>query len=108
MRHNGYVALVISTLCATPTLARGPGSPACQADLARAERLIEAVAARDRAGPAADRARLCAVLRRNRSDMAAAAAIMRVCLTGHARGENVGQLAASIEDVEAVIARRCR
>ena len=93
---------------AVPALAQGPGSAQCQADLGRAWRLVENVAARDRRGPIADTARLCATLRLNRREMAEAAGLMNRCMTGHARGENVGQIVASLGDVDAVIARRCR
>lgn len=53
-------------------------------------------------------ARICATLKRNRTDMAAAAENPDRCLTGHERGENVGQLRASVADVDAVMARHCR
>jgi hypothetical protein len=102
------IVLVAFAHMPLPALAGTVDTPQCRADLPRAQALIEAVAARDRQGPISDNARLCAVLRRNSADMRGAAEILNRCLTGHERGENVGQLVASVEDVNAVIARRCR
>lgn len=102
------VLVVLALLFPLPALAATIDTPQCRADLPRAARLIDAVAARDRAGPIRDTARLCAALRLNRRDMAGAADILNRCLTGHERGENVGQLRASVADVDAAIARRCR
>ena len=98
----------LTLLWALPAHAATVDTPQCRADLPKAARLIDAVAARDRAGPIRDTARLCAALRRNRADMKAAADILNRCLTGHERGENVGQLVASIADVDHVVATRCR
>lgn len=80
----------------------------CSGELAQASRLVEEVAARDRQGPIADTAKLCQTLRANRSAMTRAAYIMNKCLSGHARGENVGQLLASVEDIDGIIRQKCR
>lgn len=106
MRKAAVPALI--ALLASPALAGMVETPQCRADLTRAHRLIQDVSARDRKGKEANAARICATLKRNRTDMAAAAEILDRCLTGHERGENVGQLRASVADVDAVMARHCR
>ena len=83
-------------------------TPDCRTALARANTLVGAVAQRDRGSRPAGTAAICNVLRLNRRDMREAADHMQRCMTGHERGENVGQLMASVEDVDAVLARRCR
>jgi hypothetical protein len=100
--------LVIASLACGPALANPAPLPGCEAQLRRAWLLVEQVAARDRAGPIRDQARLCQTLRQNLAEMSEATGYMQRCLTGHARGENVGQMRASIDDVTAVLNRRCR
>lgn len=84
-----------------------PADPQCARDLQRAGDLVSAVAGRDRGGPYGPAA-ICGVLRANLRDMGAATDIMKRCMRGHALRENVGQMEASMEDVRAVIARKCR
>jgi len=84
-----------------------PGDAQCAMDLSRANTLVAAVAGRDKGGPYKPEA-ICGVLRANLRDMREAAIIMRRCMTGHAFRENVGQMEASMEDVQAAISRRCR
>jgi hypothetical protein len=48
------------------------------------------------------------VLRQNLQDMVEAREPMNRCLIGHAHGENVGQMDASIEDIRYILANRCR
>lgn len=105
--RSAVMAFALALAAAGNAEAGTVDSPQCRSDLPRAARLIEAVAARDRAGPIRERARLCTTLKQNRTDMAVAAEILNRCLTGHERGENVAQLRASVEDVDAVIARGC-
>lgn len=104
MRH--LLAVMIFALAPFAAQA-APGDPQCSADLARADALISKVAARDRGGPVKPEA-LCSVLRANLRDMTEANAIMRRCMTGHALRENVGQMEASMGDVQMVISKRCR
>jgi len=104
MRH--LLAVMIFALAPLAAHA-APGDPQCSVDLARADALISKVAARDRGGPVKPEA-LCGVLRDNLRDMTEANAIMRRCMTGHALRENVGQMEASMGDVQMVISKRCR
>ena len=50
---------------------------------------------------------LCALLRRNSADMSEAGRLMDRCLTGHERGENVGQIRESLGDINRVLRERC-
>ena len=84
-----------------------PDDPRCARDMPRAGELVSAVAGRDRGGPYGPDA-ICRVLRANLRDMSEATDIMKRCMSGHALRENVGQMEASMEDVQAVIARKCR
>jgi len=84
-----------------------PADTQCALDMRRADQLVSAVAGRDRGGPYGADA-ICRVLRANLRDMSAAIDIMKRCMTGHALRENVGQMEASMEDVRAAIARKCR
>ena len=98
-------ALVLVLLPAVSCAA--PADPRCAEDLSRADDLVSAVAGRDRGGPYGPDA-ICAILRANLRDMRESTAIMKRCMTGHALRENVGQREASMEDVQAIIAARCR
>ncbi|MFT4096181.1 MAG: hypothetical protein QM651_03610 [Rhodoblastus sp.] len=104
MRHIAILLLA----CLLPVAAgAAPADPACASGMSRADDLVSAVAARDRGGPYGSSA-LCNVLRANLRDMREATAIMKRCMTGHALRENVGQMEASMDDVQAVVAARCR
>jgi hypothetical protein len=83
-------------------------TPKCRADLARANQLINDIDARQNSVKSGDMAGLCALLRRNRTDMTEATRIMDRCFTGHEHRENVGQMAASLGDINTVLARRCK
>ncbi len=83
-------------------------TPECQAKLARANQLVEAIAKRTYVQPAPTGAALCAVLRTNLREMREATPLMDQCMTGRDKAENVGQMSASMEDVAAAIQRRCR
>lgn len=84
-----------------------PGDYQCSVDLSRASALVGAVAGRDKGGPYKPDA-ICGVLRQNLRDMREATGLMRRCMTGHALRENVGQMEASMEDVQMAISKRCR
>ena len=51
---------------------------------------------------------ICGVLRANLRDMKESNDIMKRCMTGHSLRENVGQMEASMGDVQMVIGKRCR
>ncbi|HWD57011.1 MAG TPA: hypothetical protein VG308_01940 [Stellaceae bacterium] len=82
-------------------------TPDCQRDLAMANRLVTAIAAREKQFVKGDLARNCALLRQNLVDLVKAREPMDRCITGHDHGENLGQIDASIEDVRAVLAEKC-
>ena len=105
MSRSGLV-LLISALLA-PTFAAAQDSSLCGVELRRADALVSAVAGRDRGGPYGPGA-ICGILRANLRDMRESTDIMKRCMKGHALRENVGQMEASMEDVQAVIAARCR
>ena len=94
-------------------LAGGPAeadmvrTPDCQRDLAMANGLISAIAAREKQFIKGDLARNCALLRQNLVDLVKAREPMDRCVTGHDHGENLGQMDASIEDIRAVLADKC-
>jgi hypothetical protein len=87
----------------TPTL-----STSCQRDLAEADALVSAVQDRDKQFTADDDARNCTLMRRNRVEMIVATRAIQRCLTGRDRDENVGQMEASLADIDEVLARKCR
>ena len=80
----------------------------CASDLAKAGQLVNDVQARESEFTANGIAKNCALLRRNRADMIVATEIMQRCLTGHDRGENVGQMTDSLGDVDTILASKCR
>ena len=69
---------------------------------------MNAVAARENSVRKGDMAGLCRLLRTNLRDMQEARDGMAACLTGHERGENVGQMDVSMADIRAVLGSRCR
>jgi hypothetical protein len=73
-----------------------------------ANQLIEAVAKREDSVKRGDIDGLCRVLRLNLQDMVQAREPMNRCLIGHAHGENVGQMGASIGDIRYAIAHHCQ
>lgn len=82
-------------------------TPECRRDLAVADRLIHAIGRRENSVPPGDHAGLCRLLRQNLQDMTRAREPMARCLTGYERGENVGQMDASIEDIRFALSRHC-
>lgn len=83
-------------------------TPSCRAALTRAGELINAIDKRENSVPRGDYAGLCRLLRRNLKDMTEATRLMEPCLTGHDKGENLGQMNASMEDIRDVIRRHCQ
>jgi hypothetical protein len=83
-------------------------TPECRRDLAMANGLINAIAARESQFVANDLAKNCALLTQNLTDMLKAREPMDRCITGHDHGENLGQMDASIGDIRAVLADKCR
>ncbi|HTQ34833.1 MAG TPA: hypothetical protein VMI30_11725 [Stellaceae bacterium] len=90
-----------------PALADIVDTPACRRDLAGANALIDAIAAREKEFVAGDLVKNCALLRRNLTDMVKVRGPMDRCTTGHDHGENLGQIDASIGDIRAVLAAKC-
>lgn len=105
---HSLIIIAWCTILAANALAQVVETPQCRASLARASDLVDQIAARDRTGPIADPTQLCAALRLNAAQMREARDAMHRCLRGHAQRENVGQMDASLEDISAVLARRCR
>jgi len=103
----GAAALLATFAGVTQGRADVVDSPQCRRDMALASRLIEAVARREDSVRRGDIAGQCRLLRQNLQDMMGAREPMDRCLFGHAHGENVGQMDASIEDIRYVLARRC-
>ena len=83
-------------------------TPVCQHDLAAANGLINAIAAREKQFVSGNLAKNCALLRQNVVDMMKAREPMDRCITGHDHGENLGQMDASIGDIRALLAEKCR
>jgi hypothetical protein len=82
-------------------------SPDCRRDLALADQLIHAVRLRENSIQPGDFVGLCRLLRQNLQDMTRAREPMARCMTGHERGENVGQLDASIGDIRVILSTHC-
>jgi hypothetical protein len=83
-------------------------TPQCRRDLAATEASFSATLRdldRNKRGSTAQR---CAAYRRHVAVMRKASDVFRQCSTGRERQENVGQMEASIEDFQMIIARDCR
>ena len=83
-------------------------TPNCRADLAQANELTHAIRLRERRMSRDDLPGACILLRQNVADMTQAGKLMEPCLTGHEKGENLGQIHASIGDMRQILARNCR
>jgi len=79
----------------------------CHQDLAMADQLIHAVRLRENSVQQGDFVGLCRLLRQNLQDMTRAREPMARCMTGHERGENVGQMDASLDDIRFVLSKHC-
>jgi hypothetical protein len=82
-------------------------TPECRRDLALADQLIHSVRLHENSVRPGDYVGLCRLLRQNLQDMTRAREPMARCMTGHERGENVGQMDASLEDIRFVLAKHC-
>jgi hypothetical protein len=82
-------------------------TPECRRDLGIAHERIHAVRLRENSVARGDFVALCRVLRQNLQDMTQARDPMARCMTGHERGENVGQMDVSIQDIHFVIGKHC-
>ena len=103
--------LVLAAVVVTGTAPAHAGvveTPQCRLDLARANTLIRDIRAREGSVKRGDTASLCALLKRNSADMSEAGRLMDRCLTGHERGENVGQIRDSLGDINRVLRERCK
>jgi len=101
-------AAALAMLAGGPAMADAVATPGCRRDLAAANALIGAIAAREEQFVAGDLAKNCRLLRQNLADLVKAREPMARCLTGHDLGENVGQMDDSIGDVRAVLADKCQ
>ena len=95
-------------LLAAPSIAGTVDTPACNRDLAEADRLIHAIRLRENSVKQGDWAGLCRLLLQNQKDMSRARDLMNPCLTGHDHGENIAQIQASLEDIRYVLSTKCR
>jgi hypothetical protein len=102
-------ALILIALgfCVGPSVAGSVNSPACNRDLAEADRLIHGIRLRENSVKQGDWAGLCRLLRQNDKDMSRARDLMNPCLTGHDHGENIGQIDVSLGDIRYVLRTRC-
>jgi len=104
---TSLAGVLVMLLATGPALADIVDTPQCRRDLAGANALIGAIAAREKEFVAGDLVKNCALLRRNLTDMVKARGPMDRCMTGHDHGENLGQMDASIGDIRAVLAAKC-
>ena len=102
------LGLLAAGLLAAPSLAGTVATPACNHDLAEADRLIHSIRLRENSVKQGDWAGLCRLLQQNQKDMSRARDLMNPCLTGHDHGENIAQIDASLEDIRYVLNNRCR
>jgi hypothetical protein len=107
-RATTRAAVLTVMLAAAPATADIVHTPECQRDLAMANGLINGIAAREKQFVPNDLAKNCALLKRNLVDMMRARGPMDRCITGHDHDENLGQMDASMDDIRAVLADKCR
>jgi hypothetical protein len=103
----GAMVLVAAVSIAAPATAGVVDTPECRRDLAVAHQLIHAIRLRENSVQQGDYGGLCRLLRQNLQDMSRAREPMARCMTGHERGENVGQMDASLEDIRFILTRNC-
>ncbi len=99
--------LALSLLPRQGAIASVIDTPECRRDLAMADQLIYAVRLRENSVQPGDFIGLCRLLRQNLQDMTRAREPMARCMTGHERGENVGQMDASLDDIRFVLSQHC-
>jgi len=107
-RATTLASALAALLAAGPAAADLVGTPDCRRDLAAANGLINAIAAREKQFVPGNLPKNCALLRQNLVDMVKAREPMDRCITGHDHGENLGQMDASIDDIRALLAEKCR
>jgi hypothetical protein len=110
-RHHQRVWVAAAAAFALAASAAPAGiidTPECRRGLAEANRLVQAVKARDQRFVPGDLATNCRLLRQNLDDMVKAREPMNRCLTGHEHGETVAQMDASIADIRDVLTANCR
>lgn len=83
-------------------------TPECRRDLAVANGLINAIAAREKRFVPGDLTTNCRLLQQNLVDMVKAREPMDRCLTDHEHGESVAQMDDSIGDIRALLAEKCQ
>jgi hypothetical protein len=103
----GALWLALLLLSGQDSIAGVIDSPECRRDLAVADGLIHEIRLRENSVQQGDFVGLCRLLRQNLQDMTRAREPMARCMTGHERGENVGQMDASIEDIRFVLSQHC-
>jgi hypothetical protein len=101
------LALLAFIVPVSPGIAGSINTPACNRDLAEADRLIHGIRLRENSVKEGDWPGLCRLLRQNDRDMSRARDLMNPCLTGHDHGENIGQIDASLGDIRYVLRTRC-
>jgi hypothetical protein len=101
-------AAALAVFAVSPALADALKTPECQRDLAMANGLIEAIAAREKQFVVGDVARNCRLMQQNLVDLIKARDPMDRCITGHDHGENLGQIDDSIGDIRALLADKCQ
>lgn len=107
MRSMKVIFGLVAATAGAPAAAGLVDTPECRQALATANRYVQAVAAREKKFVHGDLATNCQLLRQNLDDMMRAVGPMERCMTGHDRGENVGQMNASIGDIRQVLAAKC-
>lgn len=107
--HRSLTIMILSAAALVPVVAAAGivDTPECRRDLGMAHERIHAVRLRENSVQAGDYVGLCRVLRQNLQDMTRARDPMARCMTGHERGENVGQMDVSMEDIRVVIGKHC-
>jgi hypothetical protein len=107
--HRSLAIIMLFAAAAVPAVGAAGivETPECRRDLAVAGELIHAVRLRENSVQPGDYAGLCRLLRQNLQDMTRAREPMARCMTGHERGENGGQMDASIGDIRMVLGERC-
>jgi hypothetical protein len=107
--HRSLTIMILSVAALVPAVAAAGivDTPDCRRDLAMAHERIHAVRLRENTVQSGDFVGLCRVLRQNLQDMTQARDPMARCMTGHERGENVGQMDVSIQDIRFVLGKHC-
>jgi hypothetical protein len=107
MRALLGAGIVSAAAAVAPACAGIVDTPDCRRDLGTAHQLIHAVRLREKSVRPGDFVGLCRLLQQNLQDMTRARDPMARCMTGHERGENVGQMDASMEDIRFVLGKHC-